>query len=211
MLLLLRMKTSYMQKLPWLLAGLAHPCEATAREVARKCLEVWQEESRPEAHHRLTTKLFAPGVFLDSLKAFADGAAFNALPQAFLKQVAVYRFVPVVETTIEEKHARVALSKKRHHIGPVRISLSNRLPLLERWLLRRHVSGEKLLEKFAISRSLKQVPHLLGVEDHPALEAGDFFPAGQPTCVLCWPKCCTVVIFTICTKRTMMRASCTTS
>ena len=169
MLLLLRMKTSYLQKLPWLLAGLAHTSEDTARGIACKILEQWNEDPRPQAHHRVTADLLQPGLFLDSLRAFANGQEFCQMPRDFQLRVAMWRFVPVVETTIEEKHARVALSKKRHHLGPVRISLANRLPLLERWLQRGHVSAQELLSAFEKCRSLKKLPFLLGVEDHPLL------------------------------------------
>lgn len=137
------MKTAYLQKLPWLFAALAHPCEETARRMAVKIKEQWESDPRPEAHHRITAELMQPGLFRDGLEAFLQGAALRDLPLDFQLRVGTFRFVPVVETTIEEKHARVSLAKRRHHIGPVRVSLSNRLPLLERWILRGQVSGQR--------------------------------------------------------------------
>ena len=169
MLLLLRMKTAYLQKLPWLLAGLAHPDIQISREIGAKILQQWDLDPRPEAHHRITSRLLSPGAFLDSLKAWVAGANFRDLSEEYQKHVASLRFTPIVETTIEEKHARVAMSKKRHHLGPVRISLANRLPLLERWIKRGHVSGKQLLDLFTESRQLKKVPMLLRVEGHPLL------------------------------------------
>ena len=50
---------------------------------------------------------------------------------AFAKDVARLRFIIVVETSIESKHARVSLARRTHTIGPVKVSLSNRLPLLD--------------------------------------------------------------------------------
>ena len=81
--------------------------------------------------------------------------------------IAKLRHGAAVETTIEEKHARTTLARKRHHIGPVRLSLANRLPLLGRWLQKKHVSPEDLLRKFSEARSLKRAATLLGLRDHP--------------------------------------------
>ena len=174
MLLLLRMKTAYLQKLPWLLAGLAHTCEQTSREIGQRVLDQWAQDPRPEAHHRITSELLCPGPFMDSLRKWVGGAELQDLSKTFLMHVAAWRFAPVVETAIEEKHARVALAKRRHHIGPVRISLANRLPLLERWMKRGHVSAQELLHFFNDCRSLKTIPSLLNLANHPAIE-DDFF------------------------------------
>ena len=105
-----------------------------------------------------------------SLKAWVQGANFDDLSETFQRQVSAWRFTPIVETTIEEKHARVALSKRSRRLGPVRISLANRLPLMERWIRKETVSATDLLDRFNRSRSLKTVPALLGLQDHPALE-----------------------------------------
>ena len=77
--------------------------------------------------------------------------------------------VPIVETTIEAKHKAVAMESIRG-MGPVRVSLSNRLPLLER-----HVRDDpryllRLVECFEEARHFKQIPMLLGLADHPSLQ-----------------------------------------
>ena len=145
--------------------------EDTARVIGAKVLQQWSRDPRPQAHHRITAALLQPGAFIDALKSWVDGASFSSLPLTFQEKVAELRFIPIVETTIEEKHARVSLAKSRHHIGPVRVSLANRLPLLERWLKRGQVSAAKLLECFNQARSLKAVPALLNIDDHPSLGA----------------------------------------
>ena len=101
---------------------------------------------------------------------FIAGTAVDDSPIELRWQIAAWRFIPCVETTIEEKHSRVALSKRRHPLGPVRVSLANRLPLLERRVRREQVSGQKLLDCFARSRSLKSVPSLLNIDGHPLLD-----------------------------------------
>ena len=45
----------------------------------------------------------------------------------FAQWLAIFRLFSVVETSIEEKHGRVALDIKKHKIGPIRVSLANRL------------------------------------------------------------------------------------
>lgn len=53
----------------------------------------------------------------------------------FVSEVAKLRFVIVVETTIENKHARVTLARRTHAIGPVIVSLTNRILMLDcAWL-----------------------------------------------------------------------------
>ena len=86
----------------------------------------------------------------------------------FLLQLATFRLTIVVETTIEAKHSRVAMSQRAHFIGPVRISLSNRLPLLERWLVRKQISMPELVQHFGAARSLARAATLLGLDRHPS-------------------------------------------
>ena len=81
----------------------------------------------------------------------------------------MFRFHPCVETTVEEKHARVSLAKRIHHIGPCRIRVANRLPCLERQIRKGHVCANQLLACFAKARRLKDCPALLGIENHPKL------------------------------------------
>ena len=132
-LLRLRLKTSYLQKLPWMFAALAHPDAAVAREWAGKIKTAWLADPREDAHHRLTWKLMRPGsAFHEALDMLICGAAVDDLPIDFRWQIAAWRFTPCVETTIEEKHSRVAVCKRRHHVGPVRVSLANRPPLRTR-------------------------------------------------------------------------------
>ena len=135
MMTLLRIKLEYWRKLPWILAGLSDTDEEKARACGRLAVLQWRKDPRRDAHHRITWKLMRPNsVFLAQLIAFVDGRARNACGTVFLEQIAVFMFLPTVETTIEEKHARVSLSRRRHYIGPVRVSLSNRFPLFERHL-----------------------------------------------------------------------------
>ena len=59
------------------------------------------------------------------------GAPRNTLPLTVQSVVGSVRFIPVVETSIEGKRAKVALESPGF-IGPVRVSLSNRSRLDDR-------------------------------------------------------------------------------
>ena len=112
MLLLLKLKTNYFEKLPWLFCALAHSDETIARNFASKIRLAWAADPRPEAHHRITADLMQAGIFRESLDRFIDGASRVELPAEFRIKVAEFRFVPVVETTVEAKHARTSLARK---------------------------------------------------------------------------------------------------
>ena len=85
-----------------------------------------------------------------------------------------FRFVPVVETTIEQKHAKLTKSRRKHGpIGPVRASLSNRLPALQKSLLLDQMDMGILLECFSKCRKTFQLPALFGVQDHTLLNLTD--------------------------------------
>ena len=89
--------------------------------------------------------------------------------EEWLPLLASWRFISVAESTIESKHAKVSLAERSHPIGPTRVSLANRLPLLERWLLRGHVDVQTIIHHFARARKLSGIAALLGFERHPAL------------------------------------------
>ena len=74
-----------------------------------------------------------------------------------------------METTVEEKHARVSVGRKSHNNAAVRVSLANRLPMLERQLSAEKLDPLRLLQCFQEARSLKNCPALLGIEGHPGL------------------------------------------
>ena len=127
------------------------------------------QDPRPEAHHRIVAHLFGETCFLSELRRFVAGSPRHALQPQVLQSIAVWRFVPVAESTIEGRHARTSLAWRRHWISPVRVSLSNRLGMLEQSLRSEHISVKDLLESFDIARDLKAAPHILGVEEHPSL------------------------------------------
>ena len=100
---------------------------------------------------------------------FLQGAPRSDLCPAALREIASMRFVSLVETTIEGRHARVALAHRRHPGGPVATSLSNRLPMLEQWIRRKHVDIMDVVQAFSACRHLRVGAGLLNMERHPCL------------------------------------------
>ena len=180
---LIQLKCSYWKALPWLLIGVAHHGEDCARQIAKECLRKFDADPRPPpVQHRVTWDLLSPEAgFRSELQKFADGASRWSLNTEFQEQVAAFMFVPVVETTIEEKHARVSHQAKRHAIGPTRVSLSNRLPLFERLVLRDPNFITQFLDQFEAARSMRAIPHLLNFDTHPLLLSREMEGGGQTT------------------------------
>lgn len=85
-------------------------------------------------------------LFATELGKFIDGTPRASLHESVRRQIAAFRFVSCAESTIEGKHAKVALANRSHFVGPERVSLSNRLPMLERWLRAGHATSHELLE-----------------------------------------------------------------
>lgn len=168
---LFRLKTGYVKKLPWVLAGLAALNEDKAREAGRRALEQWRDAPEESLQHPITWRLFQPGVFLDALEDFVErGRPRQDLPESVRMQIATWRFASPVETKIEQPHAQVSKASKTHFVGPVRVSLSNRLGQLERWLRGGHFSVEELLAEFGRTRRLRDMIDMFGVRAHPAIE-----------------------------------------
>eukprot|EP00959_Pyramimonas_sp_CCMP1952_P001473 30378-Pyramimonas_sp.AAC.1 len=95
-----------------MLAGLAQVIAADARNIANEAIEQFNKDPRQVVHDPITWKLMREdSPFRIDLNKFAEGAPFNTLSTLFQLQVACFRFYASVETTIEEKHARVTLAK----------------------------------------------------------------------------------------------------
>jgi hypothetical protein len=170
--LTLKLKLDFYKRLPWSLFALALPCEESARVAAEGCLQTFDRDPRVEAHHRQTFALLRKGSdFRTGLEDFVSGKGLFEVHPRFSLVVSSFRFIPVVETTIEAKHAQIALKLKTHLVGPVRISLANRTPMLERRLALDPSFFEPLIKSFSSARVLSSVPIVLGLSEHPDIVA----------------------------------------
>ena len=160
-------------RLPWALAGLASPHEEQARALCVRLCRTFDLDPRPPpVHHvRTWTYMRSESPFRQDLNRFCAGVPRSALSAQTLEEIAKLKFMPIAETTIEAKHQRVSLAKKKHSIGPVKVSLANRLPMLERMLLAQPAVLHPLLGMFASARNLCKVAEKLDFQGHPLLEA----------------------------------------
>ena len=166
----MRTKFDFWQRLPWKICGLAHRSEEVARDLAREILQDFQIDARQEAHHPKTWALMCEGsAFREGLQQFLDGRPRWECGEAFTTHISICRLFPVAETTIEAKHAHVSLEGKKHHIGPVRVSLANRRGMMEKMLLKDPSSLEGLLQSFQVARTMNMIAPVLGLQGHPLL------------------------------------------
>ena len=178
--LLAQIKYDYWKRLPYLLCALAVCDENVARKYAFLIWDAWLVDPRKEAHHRRTWSLLQPGsAFLVGFILFRDGTLRADCGVVFLIEVAKLRFVPVCETTTEEKQKNIYLINRRSAVGPVRVSLANRLPKLERGLTKGTISGPMLVEAFEKARSLKKVPDMLGLQHSDTLKGAGGMRPGE--------------------------------
>lgn len=173
------MKCDYWLRLPWLLCGLAEADEAKARQIGARAVDAFERDPREEAHHRVTWALMRPGSdFRASLDYFVDGCArpdcgdTGRQKEEFLAQIARFAFFPTAETCIEAKHAKASMAlKKDCNIGPVRISLSNRLEMMESMIRRDPATLHRLVDHFETARRLVALPSVMDLGGHPLILA----------------------------------------
>jgi len=162
-------KLAYWLTLPHILCGLAHFDETVARKCGAKALLQWQEAEVADLHHRITVEFFRNDILLKGLIDFVDGVPLAECSQEFQQVVYEKRWIPLSETTIEEKHARVNLDMSRRRGGPVKVSLANRAGILEERFRRDEGYMQKLLKNFGEARRIRHLASQLGIDGHPAL------------------------------------------
>ena len=164
------MKIKFFKCLPWFIAIMAHACEDVARQGAVRVLELFEKDPRQESHDPITWALLRPGSFFrQGVEKFASGVRRRDLHVELLTTIGIFRFMPVSETTIERKHSTVSKPTKAGKLGTVRVSLCNRLPMLEKWLLTGKVDAMDFFNVFEQVRKVKDIPPLFGIEEHPDL------------------------------------------
>ena len=95
-------------------------------------VEMFQKTPLKDLHHRTTWKWLAPdSQYRAEVDKFIAGASRLTLPRWFLSALCEFRLIPIAESIIEQKHSTVALDAGHRRVGPVRVSLSNRMKLME--------------------------------------------------------------------------------
>jgi hypothetical protein len=151
------------------MAILSHYDEEVAREGAVIIVDMFSRDPREEVHDEMSWRLLNPASeFGLDLQRFIAGEARANLSPETLFEIAVPFFWIVCETSIEEKHARLARFN-HSKLGPVRCSLSNRLPLLERLVTQNKLPVVELIAAFEKARNFRDAAAAIGVDAFPRL------------------------------------------
>ena len=179
-------KNSYWRVLPYFLAILAHSQEdAIARPGVARAIELFNRDPRSEVHDPYTWSLMRPGAkFRADVVAFIGGARRSTLSVSSGVQIGIFKLMPMCETTIEEKYGRMSKPAKANRLGPVKVSLINRMPVIEKKLKRKTLDAWELVSAFDHVRIIKNIPAALGIEDHPDLLSFKRMSASQAVKVL---------------------------
>ena len=174
LLAILRLKVDFLKRLPCLLAGLALINEESARKIGREVLAQFAQCPVQDQHHRLTWKLLQEDApFRRELQTFVDGKPRRELAAHALETIASFRYLFSAESRVEGKHGKVTVAAAYKRFLPTRVSLQNRLPLLEKWLASGQVSGDEFVESFAQVRSHRRAASKFGIQDHPSRGKGE--------------------------------------
>lgn len=107
--------------------------------------------------------------FRKKVERFKLGVPRAQLKPGALKKIACLRFPSIAVTVIEAPHAKLNRVSKRHAVQGIRVSLSNRLLMLERWLSLGEFSIDELVRSFEKCRRIKDFIMVLGLAEHPSL------------------------------------------
>ena len=108
--------------------------------------------------------------FLNCLYRFVkDRVPRSELSMEFRYQVAVWRLGSLSETCIERPHALLTKRSNMTHIGPVKVSLANMLPLCEKWLRNKQINITDLVKAFERARCLNNMVQEIDLAAHPAV------------------------------------------
>ena len=167
----LRLKLNHWTKIPHLLCGLAHTDPQVVSTIATLCLKQWSS-AEEEGQHRLAVLYLSATQpsFRPYVEQLAAGTELKDLPTSFQLAVLRFRFVPIPERRIEEKHARLARRAVARQYGGAYASNLLRLPVLERRLETHPAMITELMGGFTTVRSSPgEMLRCLGMENHESV------------------------------------------
>jgi hypothetical protein len=181
--LLLQVKLSFWEQLPWHLAGLAHHQASLAQGCAQKCCALWDETpiGLLHLHHPVTELCLGPDGFSSDVAKMASGAPLVALSTAFQEQVACLKFIPIAERVIEAKHKDVKqrLAGIPRH-SPALVSTAVRLLETRLKLQQDDLFLDRLATNLFAVRSPGKAALLFNFAGHPAMQALQVHGRGRP-------------------------------
>ena len=101
----LSVKLHFATVIPTLCCGIMHPDEHIARAVAAQCVQQYDQNPDPAAHHRLSVRMLGASGTRYWINEFLEGNSRDDLGDAFWKTVAPLKFINVNERPVEAYHA----------------------------------------------------------------------------------------------------------
>ena len=161
----LQIKMRFWTLIPWRLAALLAPDVAAARAAAAQALAQYDQDPEEARHHRVSNEVLGhSSAFRADVVRCAVG---EAMPVALAGRLSVMRFMPIVERTIEQKHALVSLALGRRRRSPTAVSLANRLVEFEARLKEDPALLNSVAKALDSVRSSRQVIQQCGFSAHP--------------------------------------------
>ena len=167
----LQLKLAPAQRLPLVLAGLAHHDGSKAPKCAHQALQQFDPQHQ---HHRLSNRVLALGGPLHAqVEAFANGDSeqsdLEAYPDLFAV-IAALKFIPTAERSVERLHAmgKQALLKAPHHACDF-FSMAIRRLQLQRQLDSDPGFLAKMAKTCGMVRSAMRAATSLDLHQHPAV------------------------------------------
>jgi hypothetical protein len=182
----LSLKLDFYRHLPHLLICLAHTDPDIVCRTAAEALKQF-DAGEPALQHRLSLLFCA--AFRVCMEQLARGAKLDNISglegDLFRLWVARFAFIPIVERSVEGKHAMIAVAPRRSpNISPPLVSLTLRLPWLLDQLHKDPSLFTTLVQDFARFRVDSQVVSMFELGSHPSLAGCEFKGAQNHTAVV---------------------------
>ena len=168
--LALSIKLQYAPMLPYRLSVIALLDESEARYQAITCKHLWatSQGAGDEEFHPLT-HMFFHGDIANEFDRFCNGEPMRTLPTLRLHR-ARFRCIPVLERSIEQKHALAKLRLRSNNVpSPASVSLALRLPLWIDLVRRSSELFNSMSQHVQSIRRLSQFVDVVGLRTHKAL------------------------------------------
>ena len=176
----LRVKFDWLERLPWVLAALAHPDPDIARRFGSRTVQMYDAQPADvQALHHPQALLFlsSDSPLRPLLDQFLGGMPLHRLPHLEF-HIGVFRFINIVERYVEASHSLVSRSPATNCSGAV-VSLTRRLQSLEQDLAKCPAKLALLVSCYEQTRQASAVPQLLGLHSHPVFHGCS--PQKMPT------------------------------
>ena len=175
-LLLVQLKLSHWQQLPYVAFGMGHHCPDARRKAAAQTLRLYdaakQNSEQPRLHPLCEVLCAAHSACRRDVERLASGVtAWNQLP-TLTAWAGKFKFVPVAERWVEGLHAATKRSvRAAPHAGPAHIAFEFVSPHLRTWLRESPERLAVLAKHCRCAANPLKMCDAAGLKHHPGIEA----------------------------------------